>query len=793
VIRDATARNVVMDQPDLFMISDFAKMDHPAILHFGFRAILQYISTSSTTNERSKSKIGANTLHQHSPVRTTRGGRESCVVEASPDNMNKHTDDQSSPTFPPATSEANFEFSGHLPLPSTGLLHQARGNLKDDGNEDKVEAPIPVRKFWKKPIDMPKRPMSSYNIFYRMERERLIEGGRLHSYTSEDVNQFVAQQQIKDECPKPKRKHRRTHGKISFTELARVIASNWRNMDEASKAPFIERAVIEKKAYTTAIAAWNKAKNPKAVGETEGKTEEKYVNLPVQENELALECSNTYDQDRNYELFSDAETDSSPSITARKQKGRSVGTHNIKSNDTDLYDLELFQNSRPEREALDRIHAGLTFDSIHEHDDTFSAGGTLNRSRSLSDITDYENLTLQYPRTTGQRNIPFVGQQIPSMNTLIGSNNLNRSRLEIRNIPFDGNQMPSMNIPFGSNNLSHNTNFLRQEITANRIQQIPVPPQGVHISTENISNQYAGQQIQSFLHGDEPFSHSSSGQPNFQIFDPMQQNIPVGSFTGTNDLFNLHSTISDHSRLNRSTHLLQSPQANSLATLLHIRDQSMVAAPYSSIGPIIRNDVTGVPQHMHHQQERPVDFVTSSEDVQVGYTLQSETIARSYQTRLFPSTQQLLPQISDDRNFNLQHESYPVTHHNRNFETLLPQVQRYNDSSAARQSIIFQQLNDNRTLAGNVQQVTHPYHQINDNDVINQSEAMLQVAQQQQQQQQQQYTQTINNNSRYTSNDNGAPTALNQQPSDLTQAHEHEHQRRDHQNNQSNDESPLWD
>ena len=344
------------------------------------------------------------------------------------------------------------------------------------------------------------------------------------------------------------------------------------------------------------------------------------------------------------------------------------------------------------------------------------------------------------------------------------------------------NTLIGSNIPFGSNNLSHNTNFLRQEITANRTQQIPVPPQGVHISTENISNRYTGQQIQSFLHGDELFSHSSSGQPNFQIFDPMQQNIPVGSFTGTNDPFNLHSTISDHSRLNRSTHLLQSSQANSLATLLHIRDQSMVAAPYSSSGPIIRNDVTGVPQHMHHQQERPVDFVTSSEDVQVGYTLQSETIARSYQTRLGPSSQQLLPQISDDRNFNLQHESYPVTYHNRNFETLLPQLQRYNDSSAARQSIIFQQLNDNRTLAGNVQQATHPYHQINDNDVIKQSEAMFQVAQQQQRQQQQ-YTQTINNNSRYTSNDNGAPTALNQQPSDLTQAHEHEHQRRDHHNN----------
>ena len=54
-----------------------------------------------------------------------------------------------------------------------------------------------------------------------------------------------------------------------------MIASNWRNMDEASKAPFIERAVIEKKAYTTTIAAWNKAKNPKAVGGTDGKQRKK--------------------------------------------------------------------------------------------------------------------------------------------------------------------------------------------------------------------------------------------------------------------------------------------------------------------------------------------------------------------------------------------------------------------------------------------------------------------------------------------------------------------------------------
>jgi ubiquitin-activating enzyme E1 len=46
--RDAIATNSITDLPDIFMISDFAKMDHPAILHLGFRAILQYLSSTSS-------------------------------------------------------------------------------------------------------------------------------------------------------------------------------------------------------------------------------------------------------------------------------------------------------------------------------------------------------------------------------------------------------------------------------------------------------------------------------------------------------------------------------------------------------------------------------------------------------------------------------------------------------------------------------------------------------------------------------------------------------------------------
>ena len=57
-----------------------------------------------------------------------------------------------------------------------------------------------------------------------------------------------------------KREHRRTHGKISFAELARQIGQKWRSLDDAARKPFVEQARIEKERYREEIRRYKERK-----------------------------------------------------------------------------------------------------------------------------------------------------------------------------------------------------------------------------------------------------------------------------------------------------------------------------------------------------------------------------------------------------------------------------------------------------------------------------------------------------------------------------------------------------
>lgn len=50
--------------------------------------------------------------------------------------------------------------------------------------------------------------------------------------------------------------HRKSHGKLGFAELARVTAAAWKALDKDAKAPFEERAAIEKEEYKQALKIW---------------------------------------------------------------------------------------------------------------------------------------------------------------------------------------------------------------------------------------------------------------------------------------------------------------------------------------------------------------------------------------------------------------------------------------------------------------------------------------------------------------------------------------------------------
>lgn len=104
-----------------------------------------------------------------------------------------------------------------------------------------------IRKKWKKPKDKPNRPLSAYNLFFQAERASML-GGRVPVDT--DKNK--------------KRIHRRTHGKVGFAEMARVIGTKWKQLPDEDKKVYIEQAAKEKKRYAKDLAVWKEQQKAKA-------------------------------------------------------------------------------------------------------------------------------------------------------------------------------------------------------------------------------------------------------------------------------------------------------------------------------------------------------------------------------------------------------------------------------------------------------------------------------------------------------------------------------------------------
>ena len=103
----------------------------------------------------------------------------------------------------------------------------------------------------KKLDDKPKRPLSAYNIFFKHERAKLVSD-------APDVETPVTLESLKvDPTRQPnKRRHRKTHGKIGFADLARTIAEKWKSLDAEQRTVYEACAAKEKERYRKEVSEW---------------------------------------------------------------------------------------------------------------------------------------------------------------------------------------------------------------------------------------------------------------------------------------------------------------------------------------------------------------------------------------------------------------------------------------------------------------------------------------------------------------------------------------------------------
>ena len=101
-----------------------------------------------------------------------------------------------------------------------------------------------------------KRPLSAYNIFFKVQRYLLIND-------KPDVQSAMEIDQIRIEVErsanakigkgKKKRLHRKTHGKIGFADLGKTIGIRWRACNVEAKEYFDKLAKEEKVKYLKAV------------------------------------------------------------------------------------------------------------------------------------------------------------------------------------------------------------------------------------------------------------------------------------------------------------------------------------------------------------------------------------------------------------------------------------------------------------------------------------------------------------------------------------------------------------
>ena len=129
--------------------------------------------------------------------------------------------------FSPTNINSNNLFASHSITPPPSLHHDILSEpFKTKSSSSATATAVD-------PADLPPlRALSAYNFYFRDERDRVLNGN------TEELNEAKAIQLLQAHWSRDrlaKRRHRKTHGKIDFTTLSKLISSRWKKLDQHGK------------------------------------------------------------------------------------------------------------------------------------------------------------------------------------------------------------------------------------------------------------------------------------------------------------------------------------------------------------------------------------------------------------------------------------------------------------------------------------------------------------------------------------------------------------------------------
>lgn len=96
------------------------------------------------------------------------------------------------------------------------------------------------------PVEPPLRALSAYNFFFRDERDRILNECD-HDWTDSKKEKLLSDHWNRDRTKK--RRHRKSHGKIDFTTLSKLISSRWKELSEDRKDFYRDIAATDWERY----------------------------------------------------------------------------------------------------------------------------------------------------------------------------------------------------------------------------------------------------------------------------------------------------------------------------------------------------------------------------------------------------------------------------------------------------------------------------------------------------------------------------------------------------------------